>query len=134
MAPQEKYEVPELLYEEPRPGERPSPFPFILIKKDKKMPPVLFIEERKETGEIEPDENGNPQEIIDCLMHKYVDLEILKEKLPPHLNDLVRTALGMQPLKKAEEAGTKVLDKVQTNLDKIKEELRMNAEKNKKEQ
>lgn len=123
MAQQEKYEVPELLYEEPRPGERPSPFPFILIKKNKSMPPVLFIEEHKETGETEPDEKGNPQEILDVLMHKYVDMEVLKEKLPPNLNDIVRTALGMQPLKKAEASGQAILDKVQDNVDKIKEEL-----------
>jgi hypothetical protein len=124
MSPsQQKYEVPELLYEEPKPGEQPSPFPFIIVKKDKSMPPVLFIEERKETGEIEPDEKGNPQEIIDCLMHKYVDLEILKEKLPPHINDLVRTTLGMQPIKKAQEEGKKTLDKVNSNVERLKEEM-----------
>src|SRR6266542_3217713 len=98
----EKYELPEICYEEPQPGQPANPFPFINVTLAAKMPPVLFIEERKETGETEPGPDGRPQEIVDCLMHKYVDLEVLKEKLPPHLNDIVRIALGMKPLKEAQ--------------------------------
>jgi hypothetical protein len=119
----EKYELPEICYDEPQPGHQPNPFPFILVKKDKKMPPVLFIEERKETGEIEPGPNGEPQEIVDSLMHKFVDMEVLKEKLPPHLNDIVRVALGMKPLKEAAGSGQAVLDKVHANAEKIKADL-----------
>ena len=134
MSLHEKYEIPEILYEEPKRGEQPSPFPFIEVKVGKKMPPVLFIEEFQHTGESEPDEKGNPQPIVDRVMHKYVDLEVLKEKLPPHLNDLVRVALGMQPLKKAQEAGQKILDKVGANAEKIREDLLKKVEEKKQQQ
>lgn len=117
----EKYELPEILYDEPMPGQPPNPFPFINVKKTAKMPPVLFIEERKDTGETEPGPNGKPQEIVDCLMHKYVNLELLKEKLPPHMNDIVRVALGMKPLKEAQDSGQAILDKVRSNAEKIVE-------------
>lgn len=139
MLNNEKYEVPEILYEEPEPGEKPSPIPYIEIAKDKKMPPVLFIFEYKHTGETEPDEKGKEQEVLDQIPHKYVDLEVLKEKLPPHLNDLVRVALGMQPLAKAREEGQKILDRVNANTDKLKFEMdakkkRLEEEEKKKDQ
>lgn len=127
MLNNEKYEVPEILYEEPEPGERPSPIPYIEIAKDKKMPPVLFIFEYRHTGETEPDEKGKEQEVLDQIPHKYVDLEVLKEKLPPHLNDLVRVALGMQPLAKARAEGQKILDRVNANTVELK--AKMNAKK-----
>lgn len=117
---QEKYELPEILYDEPMPGHQPNPFPFINVKREGKMPPVLFIEERKSTGETEPGPGGHPQEIVDCLMHKYVDLEVLKEKLPPHMNDIVRVALGMKPLKEARNLGQDILDKAQLNAENLK--------------
>lgn len=131
----EKYELPEILYDEPEKGKIANQFPFINVKKDGKMPPVIFIEERKNTGEIEPGLNGTSQEIVDCLMHKFVDLEVLKEKLPPHLNDLVRVSLGMKPLKEAQGSGQKILDQAMENAKKIKENMEKKASllKNKKE-
>jgi len=125
----EKQELPEILYDEPTPGQPPNPFPFINVKKDGKMPSVLFIEERKSTGETEPGPGGRPQEIVDCLMHKFVDLEVLKEKLPPHLNDIVRVALGMKPLKEAQGSGQAILDKARQAAEKIAEKRK--AEKDK---
>jgi hypothetical protein len=120
MASVEKYELPEICYDEPKPGHAPNPFPFIMVKKGAKVPVVLFIEIRQETGETEPGPDGRPQEIVDCLMHKYVDLESLKEKLPPHLNDIVRVALGMKPLKEAQGSGQAILDKARANVEKLK--------------
>lgn len=128
----EQYELPEICYEEPLPGKEPNPFPFINVSKTGKMPSVLFIEERKETGEVEPGPNGQPQEIVDCLMHKFVDLEILKEKLPPHLNDIVRVALGMKPLKEAVGPGQALMDKAKENAKKILEERLAKAAQEKK--
>jgi len=122
MAPPEKYSLPEICYDEPTPGNPANPFPFINVKKNEKAPIVLFIEIRKETGETEPGPDGRPQEIVDCLMHKYVDLESLKEKLPPHLLDIVRTALGMKPLKEAQSAGQVILDKAKANAEKLLKE------------
>jgi len=124
----EKYELPEILYDEPIPGQESNPFPFILVKKGKTLPPVLFIESRCLTGETEPGSDGNPVEIVDSLMHKFVDLEILKEKLPPHMNDIVRVALGMKPLKEAKESGQVMLDKVRNKTEKIMEARKHKAE------
>jgi hypothetical protein len=121
-SPSDKYELPEILYDEPQPGRPANPFPFINVKKDSKVPVVLFIEVRQDTGETEPGPDGRPQEIVDCLMHKYVDLEHLKEKLPPHMNDIVRVALGMKPLAEARSAGQIILDKAKANAEKYKEE------------
>lgn len=112
----EKYEVPEICYEEPTPGQPPNPFPFIKVKKDGKVSPVLFIEHRIETGEQEVGPDGKPLEIVDCVMQKYVNLEVLKEKLPPYLNDMVRVALGMKPLQEAKLLGENILRKVEKNI------------------
>jgi hypothetical protein len=121
MAPVQKYELPEICYDEPQPGHPPNPFPFILVKKGTPVPVVLFVEIRQDTGETEPGPDGRPQEIVDCIMHKYVDLESLKDRLPPHLNDIVRVALGMKPLKEAQGSGQAILDKAMANAEKIRE-------------
>lgn len=113
----DKYEVPTILYEEPKQGHKPSILPYIEVTQNGKMPPVLFIFEYRQTGEFEPDSNGNPVEIVDQIPHKFVDLELLKEKLPPHLNDMIRTLLGMKPLKEAQKDGQVVLDKVNKNIE-----------------
>lgn len=116
MLKNEKYEVPVILYEEPKPGDKPNPIPYIDVPVKGKMPPVLFIFEYRQTGEYEPDSKGNPVEMVDQIPHKYVDMEHLKDKLPPHLNDMIRTLLGMKPLKEAQEKGQVILDKVQKNV------------------
>jgi hypothetical protein len=121
VATNQKYELPEICYDEPLPGHPPNPFPFILVKKNAPVPTVLFVEIRQETGETEPGPDGRPQEIVDCIMHKYVDLESLKTKLPPHLNDIVRVALGMKPLKEAQESGQSIMDKAMANAEKNKQ-------------
>ena len=119
----ENYQLPEICYDEPQPGHPTNPFPFINVKKDEKVPIVLFVEIRQDTGEMEPGPDGRPQQIVDCLMHKYVDLEHLKNKLPPHLNDIVRVTLGMKPLKEAQSAGQAILDKAKENAEKVRTEL-----------
>lgn len=140
----EKYEIPMILYEEPSShGEKGIPFPYIEVQKDKNMPPVLFIFEYKHTGEIEPDETGKDAAIIDQIPHKFIDMEFLKEKLPPEINDMVRVAVGMQPLRVAQAAGQKTLDRVFAKAEAYKgsalkeKELKVKdleeAKKNKKE-
>lgn len=133
MTPVEKYELPEICYDEPQPGHPANPFPFILVKKGAKVPVVLFVEIRQDTGEMEPGPSGRPQEIVDCIMHKYVDMESLKEKLPPHLNDIVRVALGMKPLKEAQDSGQVILDSVKAKVEKIRESKLSDKKKSKKE-
>lgn len=121
---QEKYDIPHIVYEEPQPGMNSNPIPFIEIQKDKKMPPVIFIFEYKHSGETEPGPNGEPVPIVDQIPHKFVDLELLKEKLTPEINDIVRMSIGMEPLSQAAVKGQKILDKVNKNIEasKIKQE------------
>lgn len=107
-----KAKIPVLYYEEPEPGEPANPFPYIECEQNEEMPVALFVHEYRHTGETEPDSEGNPRPIIDMYMHKYVDLEVLKEKLPEDVNDQIRVALGMKPLKEAQQDGQPILDKV----------------------
>lgn len=116
----EKYEIPEILYEEPQPGIAPNRIPYIEVPKEKQMPPVLFIFEYKHTGETEPGPNGDPMAIVDQVPHKYVDMELLKEKLSPETNDEVRVALGLKPLLEAQKKGKDILDKVDKNVEALK--------------
>jgi len=125
----DKYEVPTILYEEPRAGEKPNILPYIEVSQDGKMPPVLFIFEYRQTGEFEPNSSGDPTEIVDQIPHKYVDMEHLKDKLPPHLNDMIRTLLGMKALKEAQKDGQVVLDKVNKNVERKLAEIKKGTEK-----
>lgn len=109
---QQKLKFPVIYYEETQEGEPVNPIPYIPMDKEEEWPFILFIQEYRDTGEIEPDDEGNPQPICDMFMHKFIDMEFLKEKLDPETNDIVRVALGMEPLKVAQEKGAKILDKV----------------------
>lgn len=123
-------QLPVILYEEPSgKNERGISMPYIEVQKGGQMPPMLFIFEYKHTGETEPDDRGREVAIVDQIPHKYVDMEYLKEKLTPELNDQIRVALGMKPLQVAKQEGQKILDKVMFQVSVIKDE----AEKEKKE-
>ena len=119
-----KPKLPVLLYEEPHPGEPANPIPYIEIGIEDDMPAVLFVSEYKETGEEEIDPEHGSVAIVDMLIHKYVDMEVLKEKLDPKTNDIVRVALGMRPLGDAQRAGQPILDKVSINAQKNLEALK----------
>ena len=108
----QKYEIPVILYEEPQPGAKPNPIPYIEVAKDKTMPPVLWLFEYKETGEEEVGNDGEPVKVVDQIPHQYCDMAFLKEKLPEHLYDMVRTSIGLEPLKKAKEKGRALLNNV----------------------
>lgn len=126
---QEKYEIPLILYEEPSSnGEKGIPFPYIEVPKGGKMPPVLFIFEYRHTGEFEPDSQGREMPIVDQIPHKYIDMEFLKEKLSPELNDVVRVAVGMKPLKIAQEEGQKILDNVFARMSSLKANIKKEKE------
>ena len=118
-------QIPLILYEEPSSRDsKEIPFPYIEVAKEGMMPPVLFIFEYKHTGETEPDDKGREVAVVDQIPHKYVDMELLKEKLPADVNDQVRIALGMKPLKEAQDSGQKILDKVYSNFNEnVKSEL-----------
>jgi hypothetical protein len=114
--------IPILYYEEESDGGA-NPIPYIPMEVNEQWPVVLFVQEYRETGETEPDDEGNPQPICDMIMHKYVDMEHLGANLTPEANDMVRVALGLEPLAVAQEKGQKILDKVYENVNaKSKEE------------
>jgi hypothetical protein len=107
--------LPVILYEEPLPGEDPNPIPYIEVKLDVAMEPVLFISEYKETGEFEIDPEHGSVPIVDMLIHAYASLDRLKTVLDADRFDEVRIALGMKPLQVAMDEGQKILDKVSNN-------------------
>ena len=112
MSQEQKMKFPIIYYEETEPGQPVNPIPYIEMEKEDQWPYVLFIQEYRETGEFEPDDQGNPQPIFDMLIHKFVDMEILKEKLDTETNDKVRVALGMKPLAEAQAAGKPIMDRI----------------------
>lgn len=125
---QKKYKIPVILYE-----TEEQALPYIEVEKDDDMPPVLFIQEYKHTGEIEPDDQGNEQPIVDMTVHMYADMEFLSNKLTPEMYDDVRVAMGLKPLQQAREEGQKVLDKVYSNVNQRVEEARSEQGKAKEE-
>lgn len=119
--------IPILYYEEESGDGGSNPIPYIPMEVNEQWPVVLFVQEYRETGEFEPDDSGNPQPICDMIMHKYVDMGHLAENLTPEANDMVRVALGLDPLNVAQEKGQKILDKVYDNVNtKLKEESNLN--------
>ena len=116
-------QLPVILYEEPSgKNDRGISMPYIEVQKGGQMPPMLFIFEYKHTGETEPDDRGREVAIVDQIPHKYVDMEYLKERLTPELNDQIRVALGMKPLQIAKEEGQKIMDKVMFQVSIMKDE------------
>lgn len=116
-------QLPVILYEEPSgKNDRGISMPYIEVPKGGQMPPMLFIFEYKHTGEVEPDDRGREVAIVDQIPHKYVDMEYLKDRLSPELNDQIRVALGMKPLQVAKQEGQKILDKVMFQVSIIKDE------------
>jgi glutamate formiminotransferase len=107
-----KPKLPVILYEESKTGEAANPIPYIEVGMSEEMPSVLFISEYKETGEYEPDPQFGSRPIVDMLIHKYVDLDHLKTKLDEETYDKIRVALGMKPLKQAQQSGQQILNKV----------------------
>ena len=112
---QKKNWIPEIMYEESDDGLT-SNIPFIMVPQNESMPKVVFIFESRETGEYEPNEEGDPVPIMEMDLHQYADMSILKEGLDGPTYDIVRSVLGLQPLREAVVAGQKITDNVRKNL------------------
>jgi hypothetical protein len=108
--------IPEIMYEEGDDGLT-SNIPFIMVPQNQEMPKVVFIFESRETGEYEPNEEGDPVPIMEMDLHQYADMLVLKEKLSESEYDRVRNVLGLQPLREAASAGKKITDNVRKNLE-----------------
>ena len=66
---------PEIMYEED------SKIPFVPVPEGEQMPGLLFMFESRDTGEFEPDHDGNPLPIIQMDLHQYANMSILKDAL-----------------------------------------------------
>ena len=107
--------VPEIMYEESETGES-SQIPFVMVPKDEKMPEMLYVFESRETGDFEPGAEGEEVPVVQWDLHQYADMLILKENLPVTVYDMVRQALGLEPLAVASAKGQKITENVRGNL------------------
>ena len=112
--------VPEICYEEYEESQLTGGLPFITVPSEKEMPAVLFFFGSKDTGEFEPDQDGNEQPIVEMELYQYGCMRYLKENLDVETYDKVRTALGLLKLSEATKRGkelsknhaTKIQDKL----------------------
>ena len=107
--------IPEIMYEEADDGMS-SNIPFIMVPNGEVMPGMIFIFESRDTGEFEPNEEGNPVPILEMDLHQYADMLTLKNGLDEETYDKVRACLGLQPLREAAVAGKKITDNVSKKL------------------
>ena len=107
--------IPEIMYEDDEMGMT-SKIPFIMVPKEEKMPKILFMFESRDTGEVEPGEDGDELPIYEMELHQYADMAILKESLSQDLYDQVRSCLGLQPLKTAVKAGQQITNNIRDNI------------------
>jgi hypothetical protein len=103
--------IPEVMYEEG------SNLPHIQVPKDEAMPGMLFVFSATETGEFEPDEEGNPLPILEMDLHQYADMVTLKNSLDAVTYDTVRAALGLEPLATAEEKGRQISQNIRDQVE-----------------
>tara|TARA_Y100000593_G_C4313750_1_gene339742 strand:- start:2809 stop:3165 length:357 start_codon:yes stop_codon:yes gene_type:complete len=112
----EKNWIPEIVYEESEDGLS-SHIPFIMVPHGESMPKMIFIFESRETGEFEPNLEGNPVPIIEMDLHQYADMLFLKSGLDEETYNKVRACLGLEPLREASEKGKNISNAIRKNLE-----------------
>ena len=118
MNSMQKQWVPEIYYEETEEGIT-SHIPFISVPEDETMPKILFMFESRETGEEEVGPEGEPLPIFDLDLHQYGNMNTLRDNLPKDLYDIVRRALGLEPLEVAIEKGQKITTNIREKTEKV---------------
>ncbi len=108
--------IPEICYEEESEGIS-SHIPFIQVPLNEQMPQILYIFESQETGDFEPGLDGGPVPVVQLDLHQYADLAVLKSKLDGRSYDVVRAALGLEPLLEAAEKGQKITADIRENIE-----------------
>ena len=108
--------IPEIMYEEAEEGLS-SHIPFIMVPNNEVMPNILFVFESRETGEYEPNNDGDPVPIFEMDLHQYADMLKLKEGLDEKTYNTVRDCLGLEPLRVAAEKGLEITNSIRKNLD-----------------
>tara|TARA_B100000700_G_scaffold328066_1_gene444623 strand:- start:4799 stop:5164 length:366 start_codon:yes stop_codon:yes gene_type:complete len=112
--------IPEICYEDYEENNITGGLPFIPIPTGKEMPNVMFFFGSQETGEFEPDLEGNEQPIVEMEVYQYGCMKYLKENLDDDTFNKVRIALGLETLETARQKGYKLSEKV---IDKVKTKL-----------
>tara|TARA_B100000886_G_scaffold307706_1_gene240922 strand:- start:221 stop:610 length:390 start_codon:yes stop_codon:yes gene_type:complete len=105
MSNEKRMWVPEIVYEEYEGSGLTDGLPFITIPKDKEMPGVLFFLGTQETGEFEPDENGEPQPIVEVEVYQFACMKYLEDALSDEDYDKVRLAMGLETKMSARKKG-----------------------------
>ena len=103
--------IPEVMYDEG------SNLPHIQVPKGEVLPGMLFVFSATETGEFEPDEEGNPLPILEMDLHQYADMVTLKNNLDETAYDAVRAALGLEALAAAEEKGRQISQNIREQVE-----------------
>jgi hypothetical protein len=103
--------IPEIMYEED------SNIPFVMVPQGKAMPELLYIFESRDTGQTEPNHEGEEVPIYEWDLHQYADMAILKNKLSQNVYDKVRHTLGLESLEVATTKGEDLTQKIKNNLD-----------------
>ena len=104
--------VPEIFYEEGEDSGLTSNIPFIAVPEGKEMPQLLYIFESRETGEFEPGPEGEELPVTEIDLHQYADMAILKSRLDGPSYDVVRLALGLEPLAQAAAKGHQITNNI----------------------
>ena len=81
------------------------------------MPELLYVFESRETGEHEPGLDGEAVPVIQWDLHQYADMQVLKSNLDSLTYDMVRAALGLEPLESAVEKGKALTQNVREKFD-----------------
>ena len=110
-----KHWLPEIVYEEIEDGIT-SNIPFVSVPDEEEMPPVLFIFESRDTGEIEPGPEGEDLPVTELELHQYVNMTKLKNALDSTTYDRIRCVIGLEPLAVATEKGQDLTNRVRKNL------------------
>jgi hypothetical protein len=103
--------IPEVMYEEG------SSLPHIQVPEGEVMPGMLFVFSATETGEFEPDDEGNPLPILEMDLHQYANMLTLKNNLDATTYDTVRAALGLETLATAEEKGRQISQNIRDRVE-----------------
>lgn len=91
--------IPDILYSDTDDSVVGN-FPFVKVPKDLEMPESIIIFECRESGEFEPDSQGNEVPIEDFYAHQYVDMESIKRICGLEILNKIRIDVGLKPLTK----------------------------------
>jgi len=108
--------IPEIMYEESEEGGASSHIPFIMVPVNESMPNLLYIFESRDTGQTEPNLEGDEVPVYEWDLHQYADMLQLKNSLDQQTYDKVRMCLGLEPLNEAIQKGKKITSDVRKNL------------------